>query len=212
MLLDGKVSDTRTQKEFLHIIGRDVERLARLVDDVLDAAVIDAGRMASKRKPVAIRAVIQSAVAGLAGMAMERGTLVETDLPEDLPEVMGEERRLDQVLTNLLVNAIKFSPDKKRILVRAAVTDGELLVQVIDNGIGIPREAMAQVFEKFYRGSAPVRGGDGTGLGLYLARRIVEEHGGRIWAESEVGKGSVFSFTLPLARVSAEQVPRETVR
>jgi two-component system phosphate regulon sensor histidine kinase PhoR len=118
-----------------------------------------------------------------------------------VPLVRGDEARLGQVLVNLLHNAVKFSPDGGAVIVRVAPADGEVITSVQDHGVGVPRAAQARIFERFYKvDRARVRGeAGGTGLGLAIARHVVEQHGGRIWLESEEGHGTTFSFALPIA-------------
>jgi signal transduction histidine kinase len=131
------------------------------------------------------------------------GITINTDIPEALPEVEADGERLKQVLNNLLSNAIKFSNGGSRVTVRSEAKNGELMVRVNDQGIGVPEEAMKHLFERFYRATDTARVG-GTGLGLYISKQIVEAHGGYIWAESKVGEGSTFSFALPLIQTSGD--------
>jgi signal transduction histidine kinase len=121
-------------------------------------------------------------------------------LPALLPTVIGDAQRLEQVLTNLIGNAIKFSNAGGQVLVSASTTDAELRVEVKDSGIGIPEEALERIFSRYYQvEDKSERSARGSGLGLHIAQKIVKGHGGRIWAESEAGQGSTFCFTLPLA-------------
>jgi len=116
-----------------------------------------------------------------------------------LPVVQGDAERLEQVVTNLVDNAIKFTPQEGEVSIKACVKDEDLMVQVIDTGIGIPAHVLPNLFQRFYQAnSSATREADGTGLGLYIAKQIVEGHGGRIWAESTPGRGSTFSFTIPI--------------
>jgi two-component system, OmpR family, phosphate regulon sensor histidine kinase PhoR len=117
-------------------------------------------------------------------------------LPRFLPMVMADTERLSAVITNLLHNAIKFTPPGGTIQVSAQLSDGEITVSIRDNGIGIPTEDASQIFERFYKVDR-ARTSKGMGLGLSIAKAVIEEHGGRIWVDSEMGKGSTFSFTIP---------------
>ncbi len=210
LLLEDKVPDAETRKEFLLLIDQNSERLSNLVDDILDASVIDAGRMVIKREHASLKEVVERVVANLRKVAKERGIALEAELPEVLPEVIGEERRLEQVVANLVGNAIKFSYEHGQVVVRAEMGDGELLVHVIDRGIGIPAGDIPHLFEKFYQvDGSMTRTTGGTGLGLYIVKHIVEAHGGRIWVDSKVGEGSTFSFTVPLAVASDERTSQE---
>jgi signal transduction histidine kinase len=124
-------------------------------------------------------------------------------LPDHVAPVRGDEDRLGQVLINLLHNAVKFSPDGGRIVVGVRDEEGEVRVWVRDPGIGVPNADLARIFERFYKvDRARVRGRGGTGLGLSIARHVVESHGGRIWADSEEGSGSTFTFSIPTAPVA----------
>lgn len=192
LLLANKVSGTRRQKEFLGIMDRDLERAAHLVDDALNASAFDTPGLYLRRDVVSMQRIIEQTVDSLAARAAERGIVVNKELPQAVPPVVGDERWLRQVIANLLSNAIKFSPRNSQVDIRVEAVDGELLTQVIDNGTGIPEVVKPFVFQRSRR----VDGG--IALGLYLAKRIVEAHGGRIWVESREGEGSVFAFTLPL--------------
>jgi len=126
---------------------------------------------------------------------------LRVDVPDDLPRIRGDEARLGQVFVNLVHNAVKFSPSGGEVVVAVRPAEGELVASIQDHGIGIPRAAQPRIFERFYKvDRARVRGETpgGTGLGLAIARHVVEQHGGRIWLESTEGKGSTFSFALPL--------------
>ena len=123
--------------------------------------------------------------------------MISENIPLALPEIEADGQRLKQVMFNLLGNAIKFSGDGSNISISAEVVNGELLVRVADQGVGIAEEELSSVFNKFYQAKNPAKVG-GLGLGLYISKQIIEAHGGRIWAESTEGEGSIFSFTLPL--------------
>ncbi|MBI2852607.1 MAG: PAS domain S-box protein [Chloroflexi bacterium] len=196
LMLEGKVPDLETQKEFLSIIDQQAEHLSKLVNNLIDVSSIEAGQFKIRKGPLMMEGLIRVVTAGFFSLAHEKGIVIKLDIKAPLPDVYGDEDRIRQVLTNLLGNAIKFSDNSSDVVVRAAVSDGMLKAQVIDHGIGIPPEAMPHLFERFYRASDPMARG-GAGLGLYITRQIVERHGGRIWVESELGKGSIFSFTLP---------------
>ena len=197
LMLSGKVPDPETQREFLAIIDQQSEQLGRLIDSLLDMSRLESGRFQIQKQPVAIGEVIHDAVESFYGVASEKGMVIEEDIPQDLPEIEVDGNRVKQVIANLLSNAIKFSNGGREVKVRAELRDNEVLVQVIDHGIGIPEQAMPHLFERFYRAKDSMARG-GAGLGLYISKQIIEAHGGRIWAESQPGKGSTFSFTLPL--------------
>ncbi len=203
-------ADEDVKREFLSIINKESERLTRLINDLLDLARIEAGRMNLSRKPVDLRGLVRDVTLSLSPLAAERDQTVETALDPDLPPAEGDRDRLQQVLTNLLSNAVKFGGEGSRITIgggRAA--DGMIEMWVRDRGPGIPPGEAEHIFEKFRRGG-DTRGEshDGTGLGLAICREIVQLHGGRVWVESEPGEGAVFHFTLREASGAAP--PAET--
>lgn len=198
LILDGDVPDAGTQREFLAIIGRQAEQLAQLVTNLLNISRLESGQLEMQRGAVQLLDVLQQTVSKLQGIAQARDITVETDFPACLPTVTGDQSWLEQVVTNLVGNAIKFTPEGGSLRVGARCLEEEVLVEVSDTGIGIPADALDRIFDKYYR--VPDESGhrpEGTGLGLHIARQIVELHGGRIWAESELGQGSIFRVTLP---------------
>ena len=190
--LPEKVRDVhqRIDKSGRHLLG--------LINDVLDFSKIEAGQLALAINPYSIREVIQAVVSSTQSLATEKNLALKTSVPADLPAASGDERRIAQVLLNLVGNAIKFT-DSGEVRVEAATTDGALEVSVSDTGPGIAEGDQDKIFEEFRQaeGSIAQRKG-GTGLGLAIAKKIVEMHGGKIWVVSEVGKGSKFTFSLPI--------------
>ena len=190
--LPEKVRDVhgRIDKSGRHLLG--------LINDVLDFSKIEAGQLVLTVNPYSIKDVIQAVVTGTQSLATEKKLELRIAGPADLPAASGDERRIAQVLLNLVGNAIKFT-DSGEVCINAAATDGALEVSVSDTGPGISPTDQEHIFEEFRQAEDSVaqRKG-GTGLGLAIAKKIVELHGGKIWVESEVGKGSKFTFTLPL--------------
>jgi signal transduction histidine kinase len=190
--LPEKVRDVhgRIDKSGRHLLG--------LINDVLDFSKIEAGQLVLAINPYSIKDVIQAVVAGTQSLATEKNLVLKTMVPADLPSGSGDERRITQVLLNLVGNAIKFT-DSGEVRIDVVAENGDLLVSVSDTGPGIPEMDRAKIFDEFRQaeGSITQKKG-GTGLGLAIAKRIVELHGGKIWVESEVGKGSTFTFSLPL--------------
>jgi GAF domain-containing protein/anti-sigma regulatory factor (Ser/Thr protein kinase) len=190
--LPAKVRDVhgRIDKSGRHLLG--------LINDILDFSKIEAGQLALAINPYSIKDVIQAVVAGTQSLAAEKNLPLKVTLPAGLPPVLGDERRITQVLMNLVGNAIKFT-DSGEVRVDASVTDGAIEVAVSDTGPGIAEADQDKIFEEFRQaeGSTSAQRKGGTGLGLAIAKRIVELHGGKIWVESEVGRGSKFTFTLP---------------
>jgi PAS domain S-box-containing protein len=186
-------------RELLGIAQKNTDRLFRLVSDLLDLARIEAGRFELRREPFDLVAGLRGAMERLRQLAQDREITLTLGAAEGLPQVQADGMRMDQVFTNLLSNALKFAPSGGRIIVAARQQGPDLLVEIRDSGKGIPAEHLERVFERFYR--VPLSDGgrlEGTGLGLSICKAIVEEHGGRIWAESVVGQGSTFSLTLPI--------------
>jgi len=200
LMLDGKVRDAETQREFLGIIDEQSQHLSNLVSGILDTAAMGTGEMIFERQPVTMNEVIEKAVVKLRNMAEDKEVAIEADAPRTLPTIEGDPEKLEQVVTNLVHNAIKFSQKGGKVVVTASAENRSLVVQVIDQGSGIPAGAIPLVFQKFYKvhGSMPW-GGGGTGLGLYIVKQIVEAHGGQIWVKSKRGEGSTFGFRLPLS-------------
>jgi two-component system phosphate regulon sensor histidine kinase PhoR len=168
------------------------------VNNLLNISRLESSVLQLEREPVQLLDVLQQTISKLRGIAQMKNIALEVDSPTDLPSVVGDQDWLEQVVTNLVGNAIKFTRDGGRVKVSARESNGQVLVQVADTGIGIPADVLDRVFDKFYRvaddsGERP----EGTGLGLHIAKQIVELHGGRIWAESTLGQGSTFRFTLP---------------
>jgi two-component system phosphate regulon sensor histidine kinase PhoR len=179
--------------------------LVQMVNELLDLARIESGGPLVLIDDVDIGRVAAESAERLRLFAERQGLRLVVDVPDDLPRVRGDEARIGQVVVNLLHNAVKFSADEGGdVAVRARADDGEVVVSVVDQGIGIPKADQGRIFERFYKvDRARVRGG-GTGLGLSIARNVLQQHGGRIWVESEEGVGSTFSFALPIP------VPAET--
>lgn len=197
LILTGKVPDPTVQQEFLGIIDRETRHLGNLINGLLDMSRLEAGHFQIYKKPTAINDIFSDSFEMFHSLAREKNIKLTENIPAKLPEIDVDSERIRQVIINLLSNAIKFSDPASSVNVRVTLQDKELLFQVIDHGIGIKQESMGHLFERFYRSEGEkVRGG--TGLGLYISKQIIEAHGGRIWAESKLGEGSTFSFTLPL--------------
>jgi PAS domain S-box-containing protein len=203
LILDGKVPDPNVQREFLTIIESQSNRLDKLVSNLLDVSRLEAGRFSIQKQRISIGSTVHEAVETLRGVANGRGITIKEDIPATLPEIDVDKERLEQVMFNLIGNAVKFSNDGSEVTVRAEVKEHDLLVQITDHGIGIPEEAMPRLFQRFYRVEASSSIG-GSGLGLYISKQIIEAHGGHIWVESKSGEGSTFSFTLPLGSIDQD--------
>lgn len=199
----GSVGEpSHTVRRHLAVIRRSVQRMNRMIDDLLDAARLDADSFSLQRGPVDLGAVIGRALDLLESQAAAGSLGLEWTGDRELPTVSGDGDRIAQVITNLVGNAIKFTDPGGSIELRTELGPEEVRVSVADSGAGIPADRLERLFERFWSQTDEGEEGrpDGTGLGLWIARGVVEAHGGRIWAESEPGVGSRFSFTLPLVR------------
>ena len=176
---------------------RGCDRLLQMTKDLLDSDRLEAHKMELNVERCAVSEIASGAVEAVAGLSQSRKVLVVVDVPALF--VKADAMRLEQVLSNLLSNAIKYSPEGGRVSLRAAVQNGQAVVSVIDNGPGISPNKLGQVFERFKQVQDPGLQMPGTGLGLTICKALVELHGGKIWVESQVGKGSQFCFSLPLA-------------
>jgi len=199
LLLSGKVEDKPTQQECLETMYRQTQHLTNMIDNLLDVSRMESAGLELQKTPVQIHKVVREVIAELQPLAdAERITLTNQTSPE-LPLIPADPKRIRQVVQNLIHNAIKFTPKDGHVTISALESTDWLVISVQDDGIGIPSKAIKHLFERFYQvnGSTTRRFG-GTGLGLYICKQIVAAHGGDIWVESEPGKGSTFSFSLPL--------------
>jgi PAS domain S-box-containing protein len=203
---DQKVQRALAQvSENVDIIVTEGERLTTLINEVLDLAKIESGKVEWHMQPVVVGEIVDRAIAATTSLSEAKGLAVQTEIENALASVIGDPDRLIQVVINLLSNAIKFT-EHGAITCRAHRTDGAIEVSVTDTGTGIAAEDQGKVFEQFVQVGDTLTGKPtGTGLGLPICRQIVEYHGGRIWVESELGRGSTFAFTLPIERVAAEE-------
>jgi GAF domain-containing protein len=185
------------QAEYLSDILESGKHLLSLINDILDLSKIEAGRMELEPADFDLPNAIENTMILVRERAERRGIALGRDIGEGLGTIRADERKVKQVMLNLLSNALKFTPEGGRIDVRAALKNGFAEVSVSDNGVGIAPEDQAAVFEEFRQVGAATKKAEGTGLGLAISRKFIDLHGGRIWVESEPGKGSTFSFTLP---------------
>lgn len=188
------------KKEIIGIVVRETERLSRMVTDLLDVARMDSGTLSYELEPMELDELITSLIE--IHSSLRASHLVDLDIEDGLPKVLADRDRLSQVLINLMTNATRYSPEGTsiKITVRRHDSDSEVLVTVADEGIGIPPRDKERIFEKFSMLPKPGWIKKGTGLGLFITKGIIDAHGGRIWVESELGSGSQFHFTLPVAR------------
>ena len=198
MLEDSNMTD-ETRREFLQIINEESDRLTNLINGILDISRMESGTIEIIRKPVNVVMVAKNAAASLEHVAGKRKIRLQTNIAEYLPELTGDENKIYSVITNLINNAIKFTPENGTVSVSAQFVNNELVIKVSDTGMGIPKDAMPKIFGRFYRVHRPGKQIQGTGLGLAIVKEIVTRHDGRIDVESEIDKGSTFTVYLPVA-------------
>ncbi|MBI5415501.1 MAG: PAS domain S-box protein [Candidatus Omnitrophica bacterium] len=202
LILDKEAGElTATQAQFLSIAQRNLKRLSDLINDLLDLSKLEAGKMEMRRRPASINNVIQETMEKLDNWAQTKTITLEKHVEEMLTEIEIDPDRITQVLTNLIGNAVKFTPNGGKIIIEGRLSDDKKNVRVMvqDNGIGIAQEHLPKLFSKFYQAGERVASDiSGTGIGLSISKEIVELHGGKIWVESEKDQGAKFIFNLPV--------------
>jgi PAS domain S-box-containing protein len=207
--------DKATQKEFVQIIFSESDRLIKIINDFLDISKIEAGRMQWQKVELSLADIIKQVVQSSKSLIYEAKLELATEIEPDLPCVLADKDRLVQVFINLLGNSIKFTPEAGKIVIRAwqenkmSAEDkpGQIIMSVSDNGIGIAREDFGRIFETFGQaGNGLKNKSRGTGLGLPICKKIIEYFGGKIWVESEKGKGSTFFFSLPCSTANKRKI------
>ena len=198
--IPGKVNDE--QRQCLDDILTSSRHLLKLIDEVFDLSKLETSKLELSMTTVSLKEVTKWLRKAIMPLLAPRRQTLNIVIEDGLPPVYGDEIRIKQVLLNLLSNSAKFTPDRGKIRIEAIRKDNRCYISVIDNGISIKRKDRERIFEPFYRVKVPIAGrNNGAGLGLAIAKRIVERHGGRIWVESQYGKGSLLTFTLPLSIV-----------
>ncbi|MBI4004082.1 MAG: response regulator [Candidatus Omnitrophica bacterium] len=203
---------TASQREYLEIVTANIERLARIIDDLLDMAKIESGRVLLSKGFLELGPLLDHVAQSMRPLAESKQVTLDVTVPKTPPQVFADMDKITQVLLNLVSNAIKFTDGPGRIIIAVEDHPNEVQFDVADTGYGILPEDLPRLFEKFqqFRRATGAGGSKGTGLGLAISKRLVGLHGGRIWAASEVGKGSTFSFTIPKYHV--EEVFREFLK
>jgi signal transduction histidine kinase len=199
-LMDGVLPATPETYQQIH---QEAGRLARLVDDLQELSRVEAGAYPLDIRPVAVSRLIQTTVKRFAAQSQAKDIQLRQDLPADLPPVLADQDRITQVLTNLVGNALQYTPPGGQVTILSERNGNEVHISVVDTGIGIPAEHLPHLFTRFYRvdKSRSRQAGGGSGIGLTIARHLVEAHGGRIWAKSAgEGQGSTFTFALPVQK------------
>ncbi len=197
-LRDGALEDPPAAERFLNRMETEVDALTQMVQELLELSRIESGRAPLHLEPVQASDVVLPPVEHLRPQAERAGLTLIVALPPDLPPLQADAERIRQVVTNLVHNAVKFTPPGGQVTVSAEQAGAEVVIKVNDTGVGIPADDLPRIFERFYKADR-ARSGGGTGLGLAIARHIVQAHGGRIWVESVEGQGSTFYFSLPAA-------------
>jgi signal transduction histidine kinase len=210
LMLSGKTGEiNENQEKFLSMAERNINRLTNILNDLLNLSRIESGKIELKFEKVELKEIIQLSASSLRPHADVKSIQIEAETPESLPEIYGDQEKIEQILTNLIGNAIKFTPDGGRILISVKPPShdqtggyGDMVaISVKDTGIGIPAEHLDAIFEKFHQVEGSLhRSVSGTGLGLAITKGLVEAHQGKILVQSDVGKGSTFTFTLPVSQ------------
>jgi PAS domain S-box-containing protein len=199
LMLDGEVPDPGVQKEFLTTIAEQAAHITGLIDNLIDVSRMESGQFEIRKEAIEVGDIIRGAIRDIQTLASSDSLAIVANIPDALPRVEADGNLVRQVLTNLLSNALKFSDKGGQITVQAEAGPSDITIRVSDRGAGIPEDKIPHLFAKFYQvNGSSTRAVGGSGLGLFISKQIVEGHGGRIWAESEVGKGSDFCFTLPI--------------
>ncbi len=202
LLLDDVEWDEKTKVDYLRIIDEETSELQVMIQDLLESSIIDAGLLQIEKEPTLIPRLVEGLVKEMTRRTAKHRFVIS--FGAGFPAVDADPRRVEQVLRNLLDNAVKYSPEGGLVVVRGQAADDEVIVSVADEGVGIAPEHLNRLFEKFFRVKSPLgRQVRGSGLGLPISRTIVESHGGRIWAESELGKGTTIYFSLPRKQLDA---------
>ena len=197
-LRDGALEDPKAARRFLGRIETEVDALTQMATELLELSRIESGQVPLERKAVPAAALLLSAVERMRTQTERAGLVLRLDTTQDMTEVWADQPRLEQVLVNLIHNAIKFTRPGGEVVLSAQTEADFVRFSVRDSGVGIPAEDLERIFERFYKADR-ARSGGGTGLGLSISRHLVEAHGGRIWVESMEGQGSTFFFTIPIS-------------
>ena len=200
-LQEGKVKDSEKMQQYFSLITQDVDRLTRLVRNILDFSKIEEGKKEYEFVETDVAQLVTEQVEDFKKEEFSKGLEIQAQISEDIPCIEIDKEAFSQALNNLLDNAVKFSPDKKEIVVNVRKDNTNVFIEVKDRGIGIPPHELDKIFDKFYQGRNTLRQSvKGTGLGLTLVKHTVEAHGGRIAVKSQIGEGSTFSISLPIQR------------
>jgi len=197
-LTDGALKDPGVNQDFLSRINIEADKLMNMTNELTELSMMENRETTLDKHPLKIHSLVRQVVQRLQAQSDKKGLTLSVDTGTAAPDLVIDQYRIEQVLVNLVYNAIKFTNPGGVITISVKTRDNEIMVSVSDTGIGIPREELPRVFERFYKVNK-ARDDEGVGLGLAISRHIITSHGGKIWVESEEGKGSTFFFTLPLS-------------
>ena len=187
-----------TKSQFLVIVSEEADRLATLIEDLLEVSRIESGTIKIEQEFVDIAGITQKVLIALEPLAEKKNIQLEANIPDELPKLQADESKIESVIVNLLNNAIKFTPEHGQVSICTEIANDEMLIRISDTGMGMPKEALPKIFNRFYRVNRPGKQIQGTGLGLSIVNKIVAMHNGRIEVESEVDQGTTFTIFLPL--------------
>jgi signal transduction histidine kinase len=204
----GAIADPEAAQLFLHRIEVETQAMAQLVEELLELSRLETGALSLSRSSVDMEMLIRDVVARLSATADEKNVSLMLDVRRELPPVRADRTRMQQVLMNLVHNAVKFTPSGGSVTIRAMRKGRAVAVDIVDNGVGMDAEQAARIFERFYKVDKGRNRGAGAGLGLAIAKHLLELHGTAMHVVSEVGRGSKFSFALPFDEVSADEETR----
>jgi signal transduction histidine kinase len=217
LMLSGKTGEiNENQAKFLSMAERNINRLTNILNDLLNLSRIESGKIELKFENLELKGILELTASSLRPQADVKSIQINVEVPEPFPAVYGDPEKIEQILTNLIGNAIKFTPEAGKIIISAKYLSKEkeggygdkIAISIKDTGIGIPPEHLESIFEKFHQVEDSLhRSVGGTGLGLAITKGLVEAHQGKIWVESELEKGSTFTFTLPLAEGERREPP-----
>ncbi|MFP4346411.1 MAG: ATP-binding protein [Anaerolineales bacterium] len=196
-LQDGAITDPPAATRFLTHMAREVSAMTQIVEELLELSRIESGKVPLHVKPTPVSALITPPVERLTPQAERAGLVLSVELPLEIPQVLADAERVQRVVTNLVHNAIKFTPTGGSVTIHAERQGNKIVIAVEDTGVGIVEQDLPRIFERFYKADR-ARSGGGTGLGLAIAKHIIQAHGGHIWVESEENHGSTFAFSLPI--------------
>ncbi len=197
-LQEGALEDPPAARRFLSRMEVEIDNLTQMVQELLELSKIESGRVPLRTQYINPNDLVEKVVERMQVQAERSGLSIHSDCPPNLPQILADPDKMGQVFVNLIHNAIKFTRPGGQISISAYADRGRLVFKIQDDGVGIEPESLQRIFERFYKIDR-ARSSGGTGLGLSIAKHLIESHGGRIWVESEVGKGSTFFFTLPVA-------------